>query len=230
MLESYFLTKSDETDIVVYLNDDDPCVGRYREVCDYASSYPVRYIIGPRLYLAQAYNLLFERYKDVEFYTPINDDHVFVTPKWDEKLISIIKMRGKGWGLAAANDGGVTAWDVWQHPSGCVISGNIPRTLGYMIYPRMQHIGIDDYFQFLLQGIDRLFYDPDILIEHMHWIVGKAVCDENYRFVYGPEQQAYGRMITDEYLSGQVKRDVDKLKEAISKESSGDTADTSAAG
>jgi hypothetical protein len=205
MLDSYFYTKSIETDLVIYLNEDDPKLKEYPDnTC----------IVGPRLYLAEAYNEIFKRHPDYDYYVPINDDHVFITPGWDKKLINIVETKGKGWGLAAAEDR-LTNWAEYQHPSGCVISGNIPRTLGYFVWPKIQHIGIDDYFQYLMQGIGRLFHDENIVIEHRHWINGKRPLDENYKWVYNQEQHNYGMRMVKEYLETQYAKDVEKLNEKI---------------
>ena len=119
--------------------------------------------------------------------------------------------------MAAAEDH-LTDWDNWQHPSGCVLSGNIPRTLGYFVWPKIHHIGTDDYFQHLLQGINRLFHVPEILIEHRHWVNGKGLLDANYKWVYGVEEQNYGKAAFLEYYTTQLKQDIAKLKEAMKKE------------
>jgi glycosyl transferase/beta-hydroxylase protein BlmF len=212
MLKSYYDTSLATSDLIIYLNDDDPCLEEYKEVLN-NSKWGV-HIVGRRMYLAEAYNYIFHKHPDYEYYAPVNDDHVFMTDGWDDKLIDVVETQGHGWGLAAAEDH-LTDWKGWQHPSGMVISGNIPRTLGYMIWPKIQHIGIDDYFQHLLQGIDRLFHVPEVLIEHRHWINGKGFLDANYRFVYGMAQQSYGIAAAQEYLATKLSNDVAKLKEAM---------------
>ncbi len=207
MLESYYKTKSPDTDIIIYVAEDDPCLFEYRKL-------PATVNIGRRRHLAEAYNYLFKLFSGYDYYAPINDDHYFITQRWDQKLIEIIETQGRGWGLAAAEDS-LTNWSVWQHPSGCVISGNIPRTLGYFIWPKIQHMGIDDYFQHLMQGIDRLFHTTEVVIEHRHWINSRRLLDENYKWVYGQEQQQYGWRMIAEYTGTQLTKDIEKLKEAM---------------
>ena len=210
MLESFHRTKSKDTCMVVYLNEDDPKLPEYRR--EYRDE--VLLIVGPRKYLSEAYNLIFKEFPDKDYYVPINDDHFFVTPEWDKKLIEVVETKGRGWGLAAAEDY-LTDWDKWPHPSGCVISGNIPRTLGYFIWDKIQHIGIDDYLQYLMQGIGGLFHVPEVVIEHRHWINGKRFLDENYKWVYSQEQSAYGRKMVQEYLRDHLNSDVLKLMKGI---------------
>jgi hypothetical protein len=212
MLKSYLETKSSNTDLAIYLNADDPSLEEYRYVLE--KNYSPYFKVGPRRYLAEAYNLFYSMFPEYDYYAPVNDDHVFITPGWDKKLIDIIETQGKGWGLAAAEDT-LTNWNLYKHPSGCVISGNIPRTLGYMVWPKIHHIGIDDYYQRLMQGIDRLFHVPEVVIEHRHWLNGRALLDKNYKFVYGIEEQNYGRKAVEEYLKTQLEIDIAKLKEAM---------------
>ncbi len=210
MLESYHKTKSPDTELVVYIAEDDPCISEYRKLS-------ITIDTGKRRHLAEAYNYLFNIFPGYSYYAPVNDDHYFITSGWDRKLIEIIEIQGRGWGLAAAEDE-LTNWNTWQHPSGCVISGNIPRILGHLIWPKIQHMGIDDYFQHLMQGINRLFHTTDVIIEHRHWINSKRLLDENYKWVYGQEQQQYGWTMIEEYVRTQLKKDIEKLKEAMNKE------------
>jgi hypothetical protein len=215
MLDSFYKTKSEETNMVVYLNKDDPVFQKYE--CLKNTRDDTQVILGDRMYLAEACNFIWRMYPNYKYYTIINDDHFLVTPQWDKRLAEIVETKGQGWGMACADDH-LTNWKEYQHPSGFVMSGNIPKTLGYLIYPTFQHIGIDNFYQMVLQGIDRLFYTKDIVIEHRHWINGKRLLDENYKFVYGAEQQQYGMRAIMEYKLKQYKNDIDKLKEAMKKE------------
>jgi len=209
MIDSFYATQSGNARLVIYLNDDDPLRRDYKipHVCEV--------IVGPRKFLAHAYNYLFERFPGYDYYAPVNDDHIFLTPAWDVKLINMVEELGHGWGLAAAEDH-LTNWYDYEHPSGLVISGNIPRALGYIIWPEIQHIGIDCFFMHLMRGIKRLFFTPEVIIEHRHWSNGKALLDANYRWVYSHEQYQYGMGKVEEYMAHQYFIDLDKLKRAMS--------------
>ena len=211
MLDSFKDTASEGNKLVVYLNEDDPMLGSYN-IPLWCES-----IVGKRKYLAQAYNYIFDKYSDCDFYCPCNDDHVFITPEWDSKLIEIVNREGRGWGLAAAEDT-LTDWYQYQHPSGCLVSGNIPRTLGYFIWPPIQHIGIDCYFMHLMQGIGRLYHTRSVVIEHRHWMNGKRPLDANYKWVYNHAQFSYGMAMVEEYINEHLKKDVAKIQDGIRKE------------
>ena len=207
--ESLDRTRSESTNLVIYLNQDDPNLNDYEMIYDEID----RIVVYKRLYLAEAYNYLFQKYPDYDYYSLLNDDHYCITPGWDRKLIEMIEEKG-GWGLSCCEDR-LTDWNKFQHPSGMVISGNIPRTLGYMIWPKIQHIGIDCYFKELLTPLGLLFHTTDIVIEHRHWINGKALLDENYKWVYHKNQFQYGMSMVEEYKRTQLNQDVEKIKQAM---------------
>ena len=196
-----------DADIVVYLNEDDDKLSQYKDVDAIVH-------VGPRRHLAEAYNFLVEQHPNYDYFAPLNDDHICITPAWDTKLIDIVEREGQGWGLAAAEDH-LTNWAEYEHPSGCVVSGNIPRTLGYFIWPEIQHIGIDCYFMHLMRGIKRLFFTRDVVIEHRHWMNGKALLDSNYKWVYNHKQFVYGMGKVEEYMSHQYFIDLHKLEQAM---------------
>ena len=204
-IKSFYDTKSYNTDVIFYLNEDDPKLSEYSK-SDYI-------IIGKRMYLAEAYNWIFDMYPKYDYYSLLNDDHHCITPGWDRKLIEIIEKKG-GWGLSCCEDH-LTDWKQFQHPSGMVISGNIPRTLGYMIWTKIQHIGIDCYFKELLAPLGLMYHTTDVVIEHRHWSNGKALLDENYKWVYNTDTFAYGMSMVAEYKKMQLSKDIEKIKQAM---------------
>jgi hypothetical protein len=214
MVESFLATKGPLTRMIIYVSDDDS------SAIDYEGMLPldgdIKLIFGPRRYIAEVYNK-YSSENIFDYYANLNDDHFFVTPNWDSKLISIVEERGNGWGIACAADK-LTDWTKHPHPSGCVISGKMTRVLGWIAPPGTRHIGIDVIQGRICKAIGRLFLAPEIVIEHRHWVNGMRPMDENYRWVYGREEQEHGDNAVTKYLYGQFNEDVKKLKEAIENE------------
>ena len=213
MIDSFLDTASENNALLVYIHTDDPDLPNYKRLTYKYDFNRIKFLFGPRLHLAEAYNTYATRFHAFDYYAPINDDHVFLTKGWDEKLAEIIETQGKGWGIAGADDK-LTDWTKHKHPSGCLVSGNIVRTLGYMIYPTIRHIGIDTYFMKLAESINCLFLTKDVVIEHRHWVNGKRTLDANYKWVYSKEEQSYGMEALQHYLITQYEFDVRKLKKA----------------
>lgn len=214
MLTSLEETKSPGTDSLVYLNHDDPALPEYQEKTGHL---PCTFIYGPRKYMIEVCNIYSLSEPRYDYYLFNNDDHYFHTVHWDAKMIKVLEERGQGWGIVGANDL-YTEWANCKHPSACMLSRKMIDALGYAIWPPIHHIGADTYFQKIAEGIGRLFLEPGIIIEHRHWLNGKRLMDDNYKWVYGQEEQRYGWGKIREYLFTQYPHDIKKLKDAIAKE------------
>lgn len=208
MLESFLATKRPTlTKMIVYLNDDDPTLGDY----DLPASDDVRVLVGPKQFIADTFNQFCV--VPADYYANLNDDHLFVTPLWDEKLIELNEREMNGWGIACAEDA-LTDWSKHPHPSGCVISGKAVRLLGWIAPPGTRHIGIDVIQGKLFGGLGLLRLDRNVVIEHRHWVNGKRPMDDNYRWVYSNEEQNHGDEAVKKYLFGEYKTDREKLRKA----------------
>lgn len=214
MLTSFHATHSQGTHLLIYIS---PCDPRYQDYRVIARSLPpdTEMIEGPRRFITETYNI-FSTERVYDYYSSVNDDHFFVTPEWDKRLIDVVEAKGKGWGCAMAADK-LTDWSKHPHPSGCVISGKIVRTLGYLFYPKLHHIGNDVLLGRLLKDLGLLFEAPEIIIEHRHWSNGYRPMDDNYKWIYGKEEQDYGDAAMKDYLFNQYHTDKKKIQEAMAK-------------
>lgn len=141
----------------------------------------------------------------------MGDDHRPRTPGWDT------------WYLAALNKspGFVYGNDLYQGkkiPTQVAISAPVVRALGHMAPDVLTHLYVDDYWKALGTAAGCLTYLPDIVVEHLHPVVGKAAWDEGYRRVNHPDMYerdgaAYGR-----YWAEHGSRDVERVKFAIKRE------------
>ena len=216
MLDSFMATSNDSTRMVVYISQEDPALAEYKKTIKKYNPLFVKFVIGPRKHITEVYNM-FSVGDSSDYFSTLNDDHFFVTKDWDRKLIEIVETQGQGWGIAGADDK-LTNWAECKHPSGCVISGNIVQTLGYLMHPSLRHIGTDTYLMKISEGINRLFLTRDVVIEHRHWINGIRKMDDNYKWVYGKEEQEHGAIAVRNYLFNHYENDIKKLKEAMEKD------------
>jgi len=213
MVESFLKTKRDGwTRMIIYLNDDDPRLMEYTN-----PEHPdIKMIVGPRRYIAEVFNW-FSFARRADYYSNLNDDHLFVTEKWDEKLIALAEEKTNGWGIACADDK-LTNWAQYLHPSGCVISGKATRALGWIAAPGVRHIGIDVVQGKLFGALGLLHFTKDVVIEHRHWVNGMRPMDDNYKWVYGKEEQDHGEKAVQDYMYEQFEKDKQRLKKAIAEE------------
>ena len=128
LLETFKAKTSENTGLLVCLDDDDPNLVEYQKLLGYQTAY----IIQPRKNITQIFNhVVNELCPDYEFYSPTNDDFEYLTKEWDNELIGRIAREG-GWGIAYGDDRGSPARvkEAARFPTTSVISGNIVRALG----------------------------------------------------------------------------------------------------
>ena len=211
MMRSWDETQSGNCDIVVYVDENDPKVNEYKNI-KLKSNQNILY--GERKHLVSVLNYCCSIYPDYEYYNEINDDHIYRTNDWDEKLINLIKTKGNGWGISFGKSLIFPDNNPDPLPSGIVISGNIIKALGYIVTPLLQHTYTDDYYRALGKGIDKYFKDNDVIIEHCHVIRGKAEMDDNYKWVMSTEQMDYGLNKYKEWYNLYRENDIEKVKKA----------------
>lgn len=212
MFDSWKDTKSGKAHLVMYIADDDPTLERYKKL--FKNEKDMTLLTGDRISVVETYNMIPTKiYPNQKYYSNINDDHIYRTKGWDEFLIQIIEDEGNGWGVATPNDSFDTDWNLCQHPGAETISGNIIRTLGYVFYPKLKHLGADEYLKYIALGINRYFYCPEILTEHMHAHIGKSESDINYKEIYTVHNSDYKNAVLFNWvMTGDRDREIVKIK------------------
>lgn len=115
----------------------------------------------------------------------MGDDHVPRTPRWDVELLTSLRELGRP-GIVYGNDLLMGA----NLPTAVLMSGVIPRRLGFMAPPGCQHMYLDNFWRDLGTALGAIRYRPDVVIEHVHPVVGKAPHDAQYERTNAPEVYA----------------------------------------
>lgn len=215
MIKSYNQTKgSDNTDIIYCLDKEDKRLAEYTPILK-----GNKIITEHPNYQTPMFNLISKKlYPDYNYYGLVNDDHIFRTKDWDIELVNTVKEKGGGFGIAHANCLWYDSDVLCRHPSCFVYSNKIIKALEYAIYPDLQHYKIDTYLRDLTEPLGLLFYREDVIVEHMHYHVGKAENDENYEWGYCAEEQAWGGKHFGLWSVLWAERDRDRIKKAMLKE------------
>ena len=175
--------------IVVGVDEDDPDRSEYL-----LHGHPFLDVrVGPRRSLSGwtnhlAEQLLAER-NPPRYLASLGDDHRPRTPGWDRRLIAAIESLGGAPGIAYGNDllqGG-------RLPTAWVVSAELVRAVGWMMLPTCEHLFVDNAVLALGQASGRILYCPDVVIEHVHPVAGKAAWDDSYRATNAPERYATDR-------------------------------------
>lgn len=136
----------------------------------------------------------------------MGDDHRPRTLGWDAEYLDALRELGTG--IVYAEDG----YQGEKLPTQCAMTADIIRALGFMAPPALRHMYVDNFWFDLGANLDRLTYLPDVLVEHMHPVAGKAEWSEghlrvNAREVIDADAEAYA-----EYLRESFEADVTKVQ------------------
>jgi len=212
-LVSWQETSTGRSELFLCLDHDDPTWKDYDKSLfgEKAHGLPVvSYRIGPRLRVCPTVNKVVEEYPDYKYYGFLGDDHVFRTKGWEDLAINKIEENG-GWGIVYGDD----KFQGEKLATAAIMSANIPKTLGYMAIPGLTHLYMDNFWMEIGRGINRLFYIPEIVIEHMHFEAGKSPKDPQYAEVNSSEMYSHDGAIFGKWIDVQKAEDVRKLQQAM---------------
>jgi hypothetical protein len=189
------------TRLVFVVDDDDPTAGDYpSDGCEIRSGGPWQPMV-PKLNAAavalagEAFALAF-----------MGDDHLPRTPGWDALMLDALHELGTGV---------VYGDDLLQRERLCTawaMTSDIVRALGAMVPAPVGHMYCDNAVMALARSAECLRYLPDVVIEHMHPIAGKAAPDEGYVRVNRPEQYRRDEAIFGGWLARDMAVDAAKVR------------------
>jgi hypothetical protein len=192
-----FLKTSEDAEIIFGLDDDDK------------SQFPTEVLeaaeINPRLRMGGTLNLLAKKYADKYDYLGfMGDDHRPRTQGWDRILCDAI---GEKPGVAYGDD----LLQGANLPTAVVLSSSIVRKIGYMVPPTLIHMYMDNFWRDFGDKLGNLVYRADVVIEHLHYLAGKAINDLQYQEVNNASVYENDRIAYGLYQAGQFDKDIHKV-------------------
>ena len=195
-----FLAKSMISDLMFAIDEDD------------ADSYPridgVLYEVNPRMGMNGTLNYVATKYADKYKYIAfMGDDHRVRTFGWDLVMAERIGSLGVAYGNDLIQGQAL--------PTSVMMSSKIIKAIGYMAPPKQKHMYLDNFWLDLGTRLNAIHYLEDVIIEHLHFSVGKSDMDSSYQetndsAIYNADKVAY-----DEYLSTQMDIDIDKILKCV---------------
>ncbi|CAB4149313.1 hypothetical protein UFOVP529_91 [uncultured Caudovirales phage] len=192
-----FLKTSEDAEILFGLDDDDK------------SEFPTAVLeaaeINPRLRMGGTLNLLANKYAEkYEYIGFMGDDHRPRTQGWDRILCDAI---GDKPGVAYGDD----LLQGANLPTAVVLSSSIVQKIGYMVPPTLVHMYMDNFWRDFGDKLGNLQYRPDVIIEHLHYLAGKAINDLQYQEVNSSSVYENDRIAYGLYQAGQFDKDIKKV-------------------
>lgn len=191
-----------DSEMLFVIDEDDPTAPDYRVV-------PVLRVTRGRPGMTDAINAaasaMWDSYDIVGF---VGDDHRFRTSGWDAQFESHLKQTGPG--LIYAND--LSRNDI---PTQIFGSSAIWKALGWMALPPCRHLYLDNAWRVVGESINRFYYFPDVVIEHMHPSLGKGAWDTQYLELNHPQTYSEDGAAFGAWLDHQSEIDVERVRAAL---------------
>ncbi|OKI16641.1 hypothetical protein [Streptomyces sp. CB03911] len=202
-------TSTADTVLLAAVDDDDPFLLGYEQRLDWADGDPrLQMQVGPRLRLGGTLNALAPTVaagsRHIGF---LGDDHRPRTVGWDGQYIEALDQLGTG--LVYGNDLIQGA----SLPTQVAMTSDIVLATGYMVPPGLVHLWADNVWLTLGQALGAIRYLPDVVVEHMHPIAGKAEYDEGYAECNTDERSDADRAVFEAWRANDLARWVQQIKE-----------------
>lgn len=191
-------TKGD-TDLVFCIDDNDPKLVDYLVMAQepgfyYKTDTPKR--LGPWL------NYWVDKISEYDIVGFVGDDVLARTWNFDDRIREAMVPNG----IVYGNDG----WQGQNLPTSVFMDARMVEKAGYMVYPKLTHLYIDNHWKAWGEALGTLKYLEDVHLEHMHPFAGKAENDKVYEdantpLMYSKDGQAFEQFVKRE-LPKLVKR------------------------
>ena len=190
LIKSFDETET-ESDLIVIVDDDEPQMDAYLQLgCDVLMvEKQGKGMAKPLNFAARHYA---HKYRHFAF---LGDDHRPRTKHWDNTFINALDELGTG--LVYGND----LLQGENLATAVAMTGNIVNALGGMVPPDMIHLYLDNFWMTLGKNLNALRYIPEVVLEHLHPIAGKAEWDEGYMAVNAEEVYSADKKALDDYLA-----------------------------
>jgi hypothetical protein len=202
ILKSFVETTSLDTTDILFITDgdDDSYENMDWGVADHAVIDPRESLTGK---LNRTADICAEQYNVLMF---VGDDHVFVTPGWDDIMLRELDSMG-GTGMLYPDD--KRRVDV---PEIIMISSDIVKTLGHFAEPSLKHYYLDNSWAEIGKRTGLIKFCPDVVIEHHHYSVDDTVERDK---TYVEAENAWGSsdlVVYHEWRAGRMPVQVSQLR------------------
>lgn len=201
LADTFVATKATSR-LVFAVDEDDPTRHAYAEALSHYELTTVHYAPAPST-MVKTLNVLASSYQhEARALGFLGDDHRPRTMHWDAMYLAALDQLGTG--IVYGDD----LLQGARIPTQVAMTSDIVRALGHMAPDVLTHLYVDNYWKALGEGAACIRYLPDVVIEHMHPVAGKADWDEghvrvNQRSMYERDEAAF-RAYAAEHLAGDI--------------------------
>jgi len=202
-LAQAFIDTQTEADLYFIIDNDDPKWNEYAKN-ENIKCLPADNKTGgcaASLNTGAVYLLDFAKFPLYNYFVFMGDDHLPRTQNWDKAFIQAL---GINTGIVYGND----LLQGENLPTAFGMSRDLVMELQGMTFPGCIHLFFDNFVKQLGIDLNYLKYLPDVIIEHLHPVAGKAEMDEGYARVNQPKWYEEDLLVLQKYLRSQEYADL----------------------
>lgn len=206
----------ENTRLQILLDKDDKDLGNYFKVLPSWAQIKVFDRKYDNTLTTEILNRAFKQDDDYEFYSVTNDDMVYLTPGWDEKLCVKGKIYCGVEENALKKYGTTTPRPIDPHtfPYTSCIDGDIVRALGWIQYPKLRHSAGDNIWYWIGRRMNVLFCDESVRYVHRSAYFNDGEADDTFN-----KTNSYNNIddfyIYKDWLKYKCVFDIAKIKEKL---------------
>jgi hypothetical protein len=137
----------------------------------------------------------------------MGDDHRPRTAGWDENILDA----STPWSVVYGND----LFQGANIPTAVFIGSGLIRNLGYFNPPGLQHLYLDNSWKLYGEALGTLQYLPEVVIEHVHFLNGKAPKDALYAEVNAGSMYDHDRAAFEQWAANRAATDLERVRKAM---------------
>ena len=195
-------------ELLFYVDSDDPAKDIYKEIEERWQNnfWRVEFVIGEPMSVSKSWNIIAKKSLG-DIMIMGNDDLVYKTVRWDSKLMARLLELDNPYYLSWFNDG----INGNRHCAFPIITREWYDTLGYFS-PGIFNFGYNDTWVYdIAKRVGKLNYMDEILVEHLHFSVGKSNMDDTYARnrtqekgnLYRKDREIYERTSEDRIIAAE---------------------------
>lgn len=195
-LAQAFKDTNTEADLYIVIDNDDPKWNEYAKSENY-KKLPADNKTGgcaKSLNTGAVYLLDITKFPLYDYFVFMGDDHIPRTQGWDKAFIQAL---GQNTGIVYGDD----LLQGANLPTAFGMSRDLVNELRGMTFPGCVHLFFDNFVKQLGLDLEYLKYLPDVIIEHLHPVAGKAEMDEGYARVNQPKWYENDLLTLQKYLA-----------------------------
>jgi len=195
------------TQVVFVVDSDDDRLGDYNRSVSKVLVHPGRKATGMVRPINWAVTQVWDDYDVCGF---MGDDHRPRTPGWDLEYVQALNNLG-GVGVVWGDD----LLQGPAFPTQVAMTMNIPKKLGYLCPPAFNHLCVDLVWRDWGEGVGKIRYLPNVVVEHMHPAAGKAPQDPGYERVNNQTAVALDTETYYKWKKNDLQGELEKLRELL---------------